>query len=259
VALRKEDIHWDKAEIWTPDTLPVAIPDHPEEFDEHVLRDHFTRAGCAGVSIGHVPNPQDFSNNILTDGYADIYRMPIKNAGSNEYRIPAELARYAGAIKLIANDQHARSPAARHKHAVLYVTRNHVSKNSFQRTPNWHCDDGESIAVRFQPENPVATNIPVHVYIASDCITTQVQSKPVANAYSLFGHAHGSVAEQNQCSRKLDPYEIALINNYVWHRGTLAEEASMRNFISVMYLPTVAIEKDIQSGAYAPKPRGLEF
>ena len=259
MALRKEDINWDKAEIWTPQARSVAIPDHSEEFDEHTLRDHFTRAGCSGLRIGYIPNPEEFSNNILTDGYADIYRMPIKDAGSNEYRLPAELARYADTIKLIAEDQHARSPAAQYKHAVLYVTRNYVPRNSFQRTPSWHCDGGESVAVRFNSDKPVAPNVPVHVYIASDCITTQVQSKPVANAFSLFGHPHGSVAEQDRCSRKLDPYEITLMNNYVWHRGTRAEEGAMRNFISVMYLPTATIENGLQKGLFAPKARGLEF
>ncbi|MGZ9097793.1 MAG: hypothetical protein ACXW30_05810 [Micavibrio sp.] len=256
--LTRQDLRLENAVIWTPSGTG-QVRAHHESYDEQAIRDHFHRAGCPAISIGHVPNPTVYSAGDLMDGYIDVYRLPIKTAGSNEYRFPVELARYADTVKLIAEDQHARSPAALFKHAVLYVTRSFVPRNSFQRTPSWHCDDGESIGARLQCDKPVSLNVPVHVYVASDIIPTQVQNQPVSNAYSLFGHPHGSQAEQKQASRVLNPYEIALMNNYVWHRGTRADEGTMRNFLSVMYLPTDAVEQGIAKGLFRPQTRDFEL
>lgn len=256
--LTRQDLRLKNAEIWTPSGAG-QVSKHHEAYNEQSIRDHFHRAGCPALSIGRVPNPGAFSIDGLIEGYIDVYRLPIKNAGSNEYRIPAELARYADTVKLIAEDQHARSPAALFKHAVLYVTRSFVPRNSFQRTPSWHCDDGESIGARLQCDKPVSLNVPVHVYVASDIIPTQVQNQPVSNAYSLFGHPHGNQAEQQRASRLLDPYEIVLMNNYVWRRGTLAAEGTMRNFLSVMYLPTAELEQGISRGLFRPQTRDFEL
>lgn len=256
--LSNNHIRFENAEIWTPSGAR-SVRGHHEAYDEHRLCDHFHRAGCPAISVGRVPNPESYSIDGMTEGYIDVYRLPIKTAGSNEYRIPAELARYADTVKLIAEDQHARSPAALFKHAVLYVTRSFVPRNSFQRTPSWHRDDGESVGARLQCDKPVSLNVPVHVYVASDIVPTQVQSQPVGNAYSLFGHPHGNQAEQQQSSRLLDPYEIVLMNNYVWHRGTLAAEGTMRNFLSVMYLPTEAVEQGIAKGHFRAQTRGFDL
>lgn len=256
--LLAQDLRLENAEIWTPSGAG-QVREHHESYDEQTIRDHFHRAGCPALSVGHIPNPVAYSGGGLSAGTIDVSRLPIKNAGSNQYRLPAELARYADTIKRIAEDQHARSKAALFKYAVLYVTRSFVSRNSFQRTPSWHCDDGESVASRIQCDKPASLNVPVHVYVASDVVPTQVQNQPVSNAYSLFGHPHGSLAEQKQASRLLDPYEIVLMNNYVWHRGTFAAQGTMRNFLSVMYLPTAELEQGISRGLFRPQTRDFEL
>lgn len=249
MALKNNHLQLEKAEIWTPSSAGAVIP-HSEYFEEDTLKDHFHRSGCAALGVGSVPDPALFSEDRLIEGYVEIERLPIKQAGSDEYRIPAELSRYANTIKAIAEDQHARSLAATFKHAVLYVTRNYVHRNSFQRTPNWHCDDANTVR-RFIPDSDnFAPQIPAHIYVVSDCVPTRVQSAPVHNAYTLFGHPQGNQSEQMEKSRLLKPYEIGLLNNYVWHRGTLAETGALRNFLSIMYVPGKAVEEGVPSGRF---------
>ena len=257
MALKNNDLQLEKAEIWVPSGAGPVVP-HPDAFEEETLKDHFRRSGCAALGVGYVPDPALFSEDRLVEGYIDIERLPIKRAGSDQYVIPAELSRYANTIKAIAEDQHARSLAATFKHAVLYVTRNYVRQNSFQRTPSWHCDDADIVSSFIHDSGDYAPEIPAHIYVVSDIVPTRVQAAPAHNAYSLFGHPHGSQAEQAEKSRLLQPYEIGLLNNYVWHRGTLAETGTLRNFLSVMYVPGKAVGEGVSGGRFRRQIPGFD-
>lgn len=249
MALQNDHLKLDQAEIWTPSGNAVIRP-HSEAYEEHFLADHFRYAGCPYVRVGAVPDPALFSQDTLIEGYINIDRLSIKRPGSNEYTIPAELSRYANTIKAIAEDQHARSLAATFKHAVLYVTRSYVHPSGFQRTPNWHRDDGDTISRLIPDGQNYAADVPAHIYIVSDVIRTQVQNKTAHDSGELFGHPHGNAVEQAETSTLLDPYEIGLMNNYVWHRGTRAEQGALRNFLSIMYLPGKEVAQGITHGAF---------
>lgn len=249
MVLKNHNLRLENAEIWTPSGNGPFVP-HSDSFEEDFLKDHFRHAGCAAIEAGFVPDPDRFTADNLTEGYIEIERLPIKRAGSNAYTIPAELARYAGTIKAIAEDQHSRSLAATFKHAVLYVTRNYVHQNTFQRTPSWHCDNADTVSCFIPDGDNYAADVPAHIYLVADAVPTQVQNAPVHNAYSLFGHPHGHQGQQAEKSRVLQPYEIGLLNNYVWHRGTLAETGILRNFLSIMYVPGAAVAEGVTKGRF---------
>ncbi len=249
MALKNQDLRLENAEIWTPSGAGAVVP-HSEFFEDDFLKDHFRHSGCAALGVGYVPDRDLFTQDNFTEGYVEIERLPIKRAGSNEYTIPAELSRYANTIKAIAEDQHSRSLAATFKHAVLYVTRNYVSQNSFQRTPAWHCDDADTVSCFIPDHDNYAADVPAHIYVVADHVPTQVQNAPAHNAYSLFGHPQGHQGQQAEKSRVLQPYEIGLLNNYVWHRGTLAETGTLRNFLSIMYVPGKAVAEGVTNGRF---------
>lgn len=190
------------------------------------------KTGCGAVTIGTVPDPENFSSGVGDEPVLTDF-IRIKRAGSGTYHIPRLFTPYEKTIEIIAEDQAVRSPNVFNKHAFLLIHRSLVRTGHFQRNDDWHCDTlPESLARQYDCNR----NGPHHFYLVSDRVPTVVQSRAVENARNIF-KCHGGAEITAPHSRQLDPYEIILMNDYVYHRGVVAKEPCMRNFMVMMYAP----------------------
>lgn len=254
--VRNDDFRLGPSEIWTP-CGSGRVTAHAPEYDEHISTAFNQMSGCAALSAGRVPDPENFSRNTGTEDYIDINRLVIKFPYQDEYRIPKFLApMYGKTLRAIFEDQYARNAeAACAKSALLYVTRTYLQKGQYQRIPDWHRDETRSVSRSVNPLIPLSTKIPPHIYTVSDSTPTQVQSRPVHNGDELFGDDASDKEKpvRENAVRLLKPYEIGLMNSYVWHRGTRAAQDGVRTFLSVMFLPHKPMENAIRQGAYQEK------
>ena len=242
----------------------VAVPakgslvPHSPVLDEHIIREDWKRSGQGGMVIASIADPENFSRDTMTEEYIDIHALPIKQAGNDEYRIPCEIDHlYSGAIHQIFADQYARSPAARDKKAILYAQRSYVQSGMSQRTPGWHRDRAETINAGNDGFIRPSLRIPLHTYIVSDFATACVQAVPVNNAADVFP-AEGTTDEplKSGAAVKLEPHQIALFNDYAWHKGGKApkQQGGLRNFLCIVFVSTEPMENAIARGLYRRAP-----
>ncbi len=222
---------FNNASEWVPtgmkrlDQLPSAYADHA---DKKLL----DKTGYGALTIGHVPDPEAFSSDAINQEFAINFTM-IKRARSEDYHVPKIFSQYEKTIKLIAEDQDVRSTNSFNKYAFLFLQRSFVKAGAYQRNDNWHRDNlPHDISRHYMCGN----DDPCSIYLVSDKVPTIVQSKPVDNAYGIFKQHGGSIVTDPH-TRQLAPYEIVLMNEYVYHRGEYSKEACMRNFMVVLYAP----------------------
>jgi hypothetical protein len=251
--LNNQHIRMDDCEIWTPERKIIVVNNRPEFLDhfmadkELVSADNPIVTGCAPIIAGHVPDPENYSQHI--DEYFNLRALPLKKAGEDIFRIPNQLAPlYGNTIKAMAEKEYARSQFATFKHAFLFLSRSYVHASASQRDSFWHQDNSEVIKAMLG--NKISLKIPAHSYLTSDFSPTQLQSRPIPNATEIFTKAaRADVAEG--LTFRLTPYQIALMNDYVWHRGMKSETGGMRSFVNVMFLADKEVEDML---ARAPQP-----
>ncbi len=231
-----KDIDMSRVEIWVPDKSKSVLQDHVL-YKDHFLEETHIFHGCGAISVGEVPNPSLFSRSLNGEKEIQISDLCIKRAGSNEYHLPDQLRQFKSAVKIMAEDQHARNPlTSLFKHAVLYIQRSRVKKNRSQRGNQWHRDCTSDFQRAFADAAPC---IPAQIYIAADRLTTEVQNRAVKDSFNAFDHDWpGYSRTYGDATRILSPGEIVLINEYAWHRGNTADKAGVRTFLSLLYLPT---------------------
>lgn len=223
--------NFNAASEWVPsgtkrlDQLPAAYADHADK----ALLD---RTGHGALRIGHVPDPDIFSSDSPNEEFIIDFTL-IKRAREAVYHVPQQFAQYENTIKVIAEDQEVRSTNAFNKYAFLFLQRSFVKAGHFQRNDNWHRDHlPQNISQYYGCGN----NDPCSIYLVADKVPTVVQDKPVENAHGIFKQHGGSIVT-DPYTRQLDPYEIALMNEYVYHRGTVTQDACMRTFMVMIYAP----------------------
>lgn len=259
--INNENLKKNDCDIWTPDGSGQVLHDDPG-YDDHVMRADWMESGYPALHCGAIPDPEIFSRQD-TESDFNINAYPLKQAGSNDYKIPRYLAPLRSFIEASANDQHRRNKLADMKHAVLFYRRWHVFYDQGQVSTQWHIDDALGPIMlnglsthAFYP----APDMPVHIYATSDLAGTQVQTNPVPNAKLVFsGHTGYAVAGvQAENTRITAPYEIVLMNGYTHHRAVSLSEVfsraaaqnypslqplleptrALRSFAAVMYIPT---------------------
>lgn len=221
---------FNRASEWVPtrmkrlDQLPAAYADYADTAG-------LEQMGCGALTIGTVPDPEVFSGPAPQEEFVIDFTM-IKRARDEVYYIPREFAQYENTIRAVAEDQDVRSTNSFNKFAFLFLHRSVVQAGHHQRNSDWHRDAlPDNIARYYMCGN----DEPCNIYMVSDTSPTVVQSEPVKKAQAVF--KNGLPEEAAAHSRQLDPYEIALINDYVYHRGVLVKEACLRTFMVVMYAP----------------------
>ncbi len=232
------------------------ITDHLPEYDDHILSDELLKTGIRSVRVGDVPDPGVFSSTLSEVFFkgANITALPIKPFGSNECRIPKELSHLKKTIQFIMDDQFTRCPMAHYKQALLFFSRSLVLEGEIQRTPGWHRD-----SARIESSSDLTSrNIPAHIYIVSDHAPTMIQEKPLKDRFNMFAKAMAQDPAHAGVVRQLKPYEIALMNNYVWHRAMPATHPGWRSFIAVMFAPSRNMELALRPTLRTPLPRNVQ-
>lgn len=226
--IRRMRIDFNKAAQWVP-TGRAILADRPASFSDHPDIARLSRNGCGALSIGTVPDPEKFSSREPDEEFAVDFTL-IKLAGSDVYHLPPALDNYEKTIMTIAEDQAARSQKAHNKYAFVFLQRSFVKAGQFQRNDNWHRD---SLPLSISLQHKCGKDEPCSIYLVSDIVPTIMQAGEVEKAESLF--RYGAEDQITPHARALKPYEIALMNEYVFHRGDLAKADCMRNFLVVMY------------------------
>ncbi|MGZ9097792.1 MAG: hypothetical protein ACXW30_05805 [Micavibrio sp.] len=221
-------IDFNKAAEWVPNGCAI-LTDRPAAFGDHPDIARLSDFGCGALSIGMVPDPEKFSSPEPDVEFAADFTM-IKQAGSDVYHLPRAFANYEKTLMTIAEDQDVRSENARNKYAFVFLQRSFVRAGQFQRNDNWHRD---SMPRDITSQYKCGKDAPCSIYLVSDIVPTVVQTEGVEKASALF--QFGTEDKIAPHSRALKPYEIALMNQYVFHRGDLAKADCMRNFLVVMY------------------------
>lgn len=240
-----------KAISYEPPVQDDILTD-PEDFYPHILRQDWAESGRGYMSVGYVPNPEQFSRYDDTDGYIDIRALPIKAAGSRKVIIPQEIYDQYGQAAISIVDHRFARPGAMDMHAVLHLQRNYVRPQSSQRGASGHTDDVDKVLSVF---NDVSQRISHDSYIVSDVFTTLMQKRPVRDASVVFNGKSLSVHEGSDLVQKLAPHEIARMNKYTYHGGVFADQGSIRSFLAIMFVPTKAMEQKLSQGAYRAPER----
>lgn len=176
-----------------------------------------------------VPDPDKFLSREPDVEFVADFTM-IKQAGSEVYHLPRAFTNYEKTLMTIAEDQDVRSENALNKYAFVFLHRSFVRAGQFQRNDNWHRD---SMPRDITSQYKCSKDAPCSIYLVSDIVPTIVQTESVEKASSFF--QYGAEAQIAPHSRALKSYKIALMNEYVFHRGNHAKEDCLRNFLVVMY------------------------
>lgn len=270
-------------EIWQPPERP-AIATTDRAYTDHILRQDFRQAGVAGVSIGQIPDPENFSRHSLIEDMFAVEGFMIKEAGG-DYKIPKRISPFCrGFIESVAADQHARSPLADTKHAVFYFRRSFVPYGRGQGALHWHCDDNDvAKAIKGLASHPIrpTNSMAMQAYMASNMAGTRIQNVPVRDADTVFTNTPmtGDVERQKAASRVSDPYEIMMISDYTRHSVTALQrdwvdaaaktdpllanladpQGCVRAWACVMYIPTELTLERLGKCQRIQEPSSLNF
>jgi len=226
--MRRATIDFNKAAKWVPSGCAI-LTDRPVAFGDCPDIARLSEFGCGALSIGMVPDPEKFSSREPDVEFVADFTM-IKQAGSEVYHLPRAFSNYEKTLMAIAEDQDARSENALNKYAFVFLQRSFVRAGQFQRNDNWHRDSmPRDIITQYR----CGKDAPCSIYLVSDIVPTIVQTESVEKASAFF--QYGAEEQIAPHSRALKPYEIALMNEYVFHRGDLAKQDCLRNFLVVMY------------------------
>lgn len=187
------------------------------------------RVARTPVEIGKIPEPHTFHNPTIR-----ILDMPIKLAGSNEYKIPDEITPFRSTIQKIIDHEHAilSEEQLLSYHAYLTIDQSYVQAGAMQRKPGAHVDG-------FQGARICPKTIINHSYVVSN-VTPTVFYPQAFNFSHLDERFHDFFVEMDaqaheEKSIQTNPYTIYLMDAYTVHRASIATESGFRTFLRVSY------------------------
>jgi hypothetical protein len=181
------------------------------------------------LAIGDVSDRTPFERQVLR-----VLDMPIKLAGSNEYKIPDEITPFLGTIQQIINYEHSilTPEQLRSYHAYITIDQSYVEAGSFQRKPGAHVDGFQG--ARIHPKTIIN-----HSYVVSNGTPTLYYSHAF-NFSPLDERIHDCFLEMdiqanNANSMNTNHYTIYLMDAYNVHRATAATVKCFRTFLRISY------------------------
>ena len=161
--------------------------------------------------------------------------MPVKFPGSN-FRIPATLAQFRGAIERIAHFEAAANPDCFDEYyCYMTIDQGTVQPDTLQREAPCHVDGFQG--ARWNPKTRIN-----HTYVVADAIPTTYYPQPFD--FSAFDEArHNYFWEMNRivaATRSVHAWhpqnnEINMIDAYTVHRGTEAAELTFRTWMRLSF------------------------
>lgn len=168
-----------------------------------------------------------------------VLDMPIKLAGSNDYRVPHELEQFKGVLQQIIDHEHAMlsEKDLEPYYAYLTIDQSFVKKDKHQRESGLHVDG-------FQGERMEDKVLIEHVYTVFDRFSTLFY--PQSFDFSkLDEKKHNFFWEMDRlakgsCPLEVRPFAIHLFDAYTVHEGASAAYDAPRTFVRLTYAVRVA-------------------
>lgn len=204
--------------------------------DSPIMRDVGTRFSLAGFNERRVPiTVGQFGGDALAGVSVGtrIESLPIKFPGSDEYRVPSELASIGGIIAVAASVEAKINPKVNDDYyAYLTLQRTNTVPGVNQRAPELHGDDIQG--PRIQPKQPVG-----HGYVLVDRDPTNFFTAPV-DVTDLDPDVHNLAEVFARRVDRLSAVAIRIGNLYLFdgyclHQGRNALVAGPRGFFRLFY------------------------
>lgn len=163
-----------------------------------------------------------------------ILDLPIKMKGSNEYRVPEELAQFAEVIQKVIDHEHAMMSEEKLEKYYAYVTidQGWVDPGTTQRKPGCHVDGFQGSRIH----DKTSIN---HSYVVSDSTPTVFYSQSFDFDH-LSDETHDFFKEMDRLADdsfaiRPEPYQVALMDAYTVHRADVVSQAGYRTFLRISY------------------------
>lgn len=165
---------------------------------------------------------------------ARILDMPIKLAGSNDYRLPDNLAPFLSTIQQIIDHEHSILTAEQllHYHAYLTIDQSEVRAGCMQRKPGAHVDgfQGARISPKtFINHSYVVANGTPTVFYPQAFDFTQLDER----FHNFFLEMDRQAIEENAI--RTQAYTVYLMDAYTVHRADIADKDCYRTFLRISY------------------------
>lgn len=187
---------------------------------------HFPRSP---VKIGKLTDSSAFARPV-----ARILDMPIKLAGSNDYKIPSNLAPFRSTIQMIIDHEHSilREGQLLAYNAYLTIDQSFVHRGETQRKPGLHVDG-------FQGARVFPKTLVNHSYVVSNCTPTvfyvqQFNFDRLDERVHNFFHEMDAQADESKTLRT-EPLSVYLMDAYTVHRAEVAEDEGFRTFFRISF------------------------
>lgn len=179
--------------------------------------------------IGSIPEPA-----VFKEGSTRVLDMPIKLAGSNEYKIPDNLLPFVSLIQKIIDHEHSllSSDQILKYNAYLTIDQSQVHAGTLQRNSGAHVDGFQG--ARIAPKTTIN-----HSYVAAN--STPTTFFPQAFNFSqLDERVHNIFLEMNVQANETKAFQtkpdtLYLMDAYTVHRAEPATEDCFRTFLRVSY------------------------
>ncbi|HEX2548381.1 MAG TPA: hypothetical protein VHM20_01030, partial [Gammaproteobacteria bacterium] len=163
-----------------------------------------------------------------------VLDMPIKLAGSNDYKIPSNILPFQSIIQTIINHEHSilSEEQLRLYHAYLTIDQSYVTKGLMQRKPGAHVDG-------FQGSRINPKTIINHSYVVSNGTPTVFYPQSFKfshldeRVHNFFLAMDAEAMEEKAIRTK--PYTLYLMDAYTVHRADIAIENCFRTFLRISY------------------------
>jgi len=161
-----------------------------------------------------------------------VLDMPIKFAGSNDYKLPKELNQFDEVIAKAISFEHEINPGVKDYYAYLTIDQGNVPAGKHQRKPGCHVNGFQG--ARHRVKRPVCRS-----YLAYDRIPPVFYPQYFAT-YHLNEDLHNfflSFEEQSDpiAAVTYDPYQIICTTAYTVHKSDTADTPLYRTFFRLTY------------------------
>jgi hypothetical protein len=182
------------------------------------------------VELFEVTHQEEFSkpSNIR------VLDMPIKMAGSNDYRLPGELKQFQSILSQIIDHEHAMLTKEQLLQYYVYITVNQsrIEAGSTQTNPGIHCDGFQG--ARINPKT-----IANHTYLVTDKDPTLFYPQAF-NFSTLDEKKHNFFKAMEKQADEAKAFQmklmtVYLLNAYTAHRAVVAKSSGYRTLLRLIY------------------------
>lgn len=179
--------------------------------------------------IGSVENHKEYS----TFNSIRCLDMPIKMAGSNEYKIPNEFKQFLDPLSQMVAFEHAHNPDVLNFFGYVTIDQTMPGSSEYHREPGLHVDGFQGR--RIQPKVKCDRG---YIVFDNNCPSIWNQSfetvETMDDSTQNFFHEFDRTKHWSS-EIKPNPYDITFIDSYLVHSANKIEEDKPRTFVRLSY------------------------